>query len=88
MLWVLQFQLADSKAIRFHKMVQSMKERVEIEKENTAAKDGEISRLQAEVLKVQDLLATTESNYKSQLEVMTDFVTELQREQARLQGNA
>ncbi|KAJ2958916.1 hypothetical protein NQZ79_g5558 [Umbelopsis isabellina] len=82
------FQLADSKAIRFHRMVQSMKERVELEKENTAAKDGEISRLQAEVLKVQDLLATTESNYKSQLEVMTDFVTELQRELARLQGNA
>ncbi|CAM0135441.1 hypothetical protein VKS41_005080 [Umbelopsis sp. WA50703] len=82
------FQLADSKAIRFHRMVQSMKERFELEKENVAAKDGEISRLQTEVLKVQDLLTTTESNYKSQLEVMTDFVTELQRELARLQGNA
>jgi flagellar capping protein FliD len=69
-------------------MVQSMKERFELEKENVAAKDGEISRLQTEVLKVQDLLTTTESNYKSQLEVMTDFVTELQRELARLQGNA
>lgn len=80
-----QFQMADSKAIRFHRAVQSMKEKMDAEVGKRAILEEEISRLQAEVLKVQDLLATTESNYKSQLEVMTDFATELQQQITRRQ---
>lgn len=80
-----KFQMADSKAIRFHRMIQSMKEKMAAETGKRTVLEEEIIRLQTEVLKVQDLLTTTESNYKSQLEVMTDFVTELQQELSRRQ---
>ncbi|KAH8551441.1 hypothetical protein BGW37DRAFT_40969, partial [Umbelopsis sp. PMI_123] len=80
-----KFQMADSKAIRYHRTVQSIKEKMEAEVGKRTVLEDEIARLQAEVLKVQDLLTTTESNYKSQLEVMTDFATELQQQLARRQ---
>lgn len=62
-----------------------MKEKMEAETGKRTVLEEEIMRLQAEVLKVQDLLTTTESNYKSQLEVMTDFVTDLQQQLSRRQ---
>jgi hypothetical protein len=77
-------QMTDSKALRFAKLYKSLKDKViEDDKENDKQKKEmhmEIDRLNKEVTKVQDLLTTTETNYRNQVDAMTEFISQLQEE--------
>ncbi|KAI8988160.1 hypothetical protein BDF20DRAFT_854187 [Mycotypha africana] len=83
-----KIQMTDGKAVRFAAMYRSLKERLFKDEEEKCMMVSEIERLNKEVKKVQDLLSTTESNYQTQIDTMTEFITSLQQtveEQSRSQ---
>ncbi|KAI8141645.1 hypothetical protein BJV82DRAFT_618558 [Fennellomyces sp. T-0311] len=77
-----KLQLADSKAVRFSKMVDTLKDRLSAENEENHRLVDENDRLQKEVIKVQELLDTTEKNYQQQLREMTEqYIEQMQQAQ-------
>lgn len=76
-----KIQMTDSKAFRFAAMYKSLKERLVKEDKEKQMMVTEIERLNKEVKNVQDLLATTESNYQKQVDTMTEFISSLQQNQ-------
>ncbi|GAN02639.1 hypothetical protein MAM1_0025d02084 [Mucor ambiguus] len=74
-------QMTDSKALRFAAMYKSLKDRLIQEDKEKRMMVTEIERLNKEVKNVQDLLATTESNYQKQVDTMTEFISSLQQNQ-------
>lgn len=74
-----KIQLTDSKAVRFASMYKSMKERLIKEDKEKQMMLAEIEKLNRDVKNVQDLLATTESNYQKQVDTMTEFISSLQQ---------
>lgn len=78
--------MADGKAARFARLVDTLKERVAAETDENTRLAAENERLQKECAKVQELLTTTETNYQSQIDVMTEYITQLQQQQQQFQG--
>ncbi|KAK4514643.1 uncharacterized protein ATC70_002244 [Mucor velutinosus] len=76
-----KIQMTDSKALRFAAMYKSLKERLIQEDKEKQMMVTEIDRLNKEVKNVQDLLATTESNYQKQVDTMTEFISSIQQTQ-------
>ncbi|EPB92806.1 hypothetical protein HMPREF1544_00245 [Mucor circinelloides 1006PhL] len=76
-----KIQMTDSKAFRFAAMYKSLKDRLIQEDKEKQMMVTEIERLNKEVKNVQDLLATTESNYQKQVDTMTEFISSLQQNQ-------
>lgn len=76
-----KIQMTDSKALRFAAMYKSLKDRLLQEDKEKQMMVTEIERLNKEVKNVQDLLATTESNYQKQVDTMTEFISSLQQNQ-------
>lgn len=76
-----KIQMTDSKALRFAAMYKSLKDRLIQEDKEKQMMATEIERLNKEVKNVQDLLATTESNYQKQVDTMTEFISSLQQNQ-------
>ncbi|KAI9261655.1 hypothetical protein BDA99DRAFT_512026 [Phascolomyces articulosus] len=77
-----KLQLADSKAVRFAKMVDTLKDRLTTETEENHRLIGETERLQKELNKTQELLDTTEKNYQEQLREMTEqYIAQMQQAQ-------
>lgn len=76
-----KIQMTDSKALRFAAMYKSLKDRLVQEDKEKQMMVTEIERLNKEVKNVQDLLATTESNYQKQVDTMTEFISSLQQNQ-------
>lgn len=74
-----KIQLTDSKAVRFASMYKSMKERLIKEDKEKQMMLAEIEKLNRDIKNVQDLLATTESNYQKQVDTMTEFISSLQQ---------
>ncbi|KAI9484976.1 hypothetical protein BDB00DRAFT_852439 [Zychaea mexicana] len=77
-----KLQLADSKAVRFSKMVDTLKDRLDAEVEEKHGLIGETERLAKELNKTQELLDTTEKNYQEQLRDMTEqYIAQIQQAQ-------
>ncbi|CEP14132.1 hypothetical protein [Parasitella parasitica] len=76
-----KIQMTDSKALRFASMYTTLKDRLIQEDKERQMMVTEIERLNKEVKNVQDLLATTESNYQKQVDSMTEFISSLQESQ-------
>lgn len=76
-----KIQMTDSKALRFAAMYKSLKDRLIQEDKEKQMMVTEIERLNKEFKNVQDLLATTESNYQKQVDTMTEFISSLQQNQ-------
>ncbi|CEG66106.1 hypothetical protein RMATCC62417_02746 [Rhizopus microsporus] len=74
-----KLQMTDSKALRFANMYKTMKERLASEEKEKQLMFTEIEKLNKELKHVQDLLATTESNYQKQIDAMTEYITNLQQ---------
>jgi hypothetical protein len=74
-----KIQMTDSKALRFSSMYKSMKDRLIAEEKEKNLMLVEIERLNNELKKYQDLLTTTESNYQTQVDTMTEFISQLQQ---------
>ncbi|ORE08404.1 hypothetical protein BCV72DRAFT_248860 [Rhizopus microsporus var. microsporus] len=74
-----KLQMTDSKALRFANMYKMMKERLASEEKEKQQMFTEIEKLNKELKHVQDLLATTESNYQKQIDAMTEYITNLQQ---------
>ncbi|CEG76100.1 hypothetical protein RMATCC62417_11040 [Rhizopus microsporus] len=74
-----KLQMTDSKALRFANMYKMMKERLASEEKEKQQMFTEIEKLNKELKHVQDLLATTESNYQKQIDTMTEYITNLQQ---------
>ncbi|KAI9485711.1 MAG: hypothetical protein EXX96DRAFT_598447 [Benjaminiella poitrasii] len=74
-----KIQMTDSKAVRFASMYTSLKERLMKEDKEKEMMVAEIERLNKEVKNVQDMLATTETNYQKQVDTMTEFISSLQQ---------
>lgn len=75
--------MADSKAVRFAKMVDTLKDRLAAEGQNTQKALTETERLQKELDQTKELLASTERNYQGQLNMMTEYITNLQEAQVQ-----
>lgn len=77
-----KIQMTDSKAFRFAQMYKSLKDKIlEEDKEKdiqTQKLLAEIERLNKDVVRAQDLLTTTETNYRQQVDTMTEFISQLQ----------
>ncbi|KAG2202568.1 hypothetical protein INT47_012562 [Mucor saturninus] len=80
-----KIQMTDSKAVRFASMYKSMKERLAKEEKDKQMMVAEIEKLNKNIKNVQDMLATTESNYQRQVDTMTEFITSLQENEQRSQ---
>ncbi|KAI8639864.1 hypothetical protein BD408DRAFT_445619 [Parasitella parasitica] len=76
-----KIQMTDSKALRFAAMYKALKDRLALEDKEKQMMVTEIERLNKEVKNVQDLLATTESNYQKQVDAMTEFISSIQEHQ-------
>ncbi|KAI7856274.1 hypothetical protein BDC45DRAFT_533705 [Circinella umbellata] len=77
-----KLQLADSKAVRFAKMVDTLKDRLAGETEENHRLIGETERLQKDLNKTKELLDTTEKNYQEQLREMTEqYIAQMQQAQ-------
>ncbi|CAO3694090.1 unnamed protein product [Rhizopus microsporus] len=74
-----KLQMTDSKALRFANMYKMTKERLASEEKEKQLMFTEIEKLNKELKHVQDLLATTESNYQKQIDAMTEYITNLQQ---------
>ncbi|KAG2220457.1 hypothetical protein INT45_004199 [Circinella minor] len=77
-----KLQLADSKAVRFAKMVDTLKDRLAGETEENHRLIGETERLQKDLNKTKELLDTTEKSYQEQLREMTEqYIAQMQQAQ-------
>ncbi|KAI7867485.1 uncharacterized protein EV154DRAFT_432396, partial [Mucor mucedo] len=83
-----KIQMTDSKAVRFASMYKSMKERLAKEEKDKQMMVAEIEKLNKNIKNVQDMLATTESNYQRQVDTMTEFITSLQENEQRSQQSS
>lgn len=82
-----KIQISDSKAVRFASMYKAMKERLVKEDKEKQMMLAEIEKLNKDIKNVQDLLATTESNYQKQVDTMTEFISSLQQNAEDQQRN-
>lgn len=73
-----KIQLTDSKALRFAQMYKSLKAKLMEEDKEKQTMLVEIERLNKEVRDLQDLLKTTDTNYRKQVDTMTEFISQLQ----------
>lgn len=80
-----KIQMTDSKAVRFASMYKSLKERLVKEEKDKQMMVAEIEKLNKNIKNVQDMLATTESNYQRQVDTMTEFISSLQENEQRNQ---
>lgn len=82
-----KIQMTDSKAVRFASMYKSLKERLVKEEKEKQMMVAEIEKLNKNIKNVQDMLATTESNYQRQVDTMTEFISSLQEGTQEQQRN-
>ncbi|KAI8878091.1 hypothetical protein K501DRAFT_229050 [Backusella circina FSU 941] len=80
-----KLQIVDSKAVRFAEMYKSLKDKLISEEKDKQLMISEIERLNKELQRSQDLLATTESNYQQQVDAMTEYISSMQDQEAQNQ---
>ncbi|KAI9268800.1 hypothetical protein BY458DRAFT_475546 [Sporodiniella umbellata] len=76
-----KLQLSDSKALRLENMFKNLESQLSSKEETNQMLQSEIEELKKKVKHSQDMLTTTETNYQSQVDAMTEMITMLQQEQ-------
>jgi hypothetical protein len=77
-----KLQKTDSKVVIFAEMYKKAKEKLASEEKDKQVMISEIVRLDNEVKRIQDLLATEESNYQKQINLMTEYIATIHEQQS------
>ncbi|KAK9719840.1 hypothetical protein K7432_004548 [Basidiobolus ranarum] len=70
-------QYADSQALRMRKVCQDLAKKLEASESEKKTLLEELNQAKQQISRVQDELRTTEENYKSQLDMMTEHIAQL-----------
>ncbi|KAI7864517.1 hypothetical protein BDF14DRAFT_1834080 [Spinellus fusiger] len=79
-----KLQLVDSRVVRYYRMVETLREKLSTDDKDKQALQNEVKWLRSEVDKAKEMLATTESNYQGQVDMMTEYITTLQQSQSKV----
>lgn len=73
-----KLQMSDSKALRLENMYKNAENQLASKEQLNQSMKLEIEKLNKKVKHVEDMMATTETNYQKQVDAMTELITTLQ----------